>query len=143
MNLAKGGADAFVHSNKFAYSLQSVTFSDYDIWMIDTSVNDAADSHTTLKTGLELLIRQIYYVTNNTHSTIILIEQYPFPNHEGRTSKIDDYSIVYQSIAKHYNILFWSIRDVYWTHYDTSINESLRYPVDPLHAFHKATHPPW
>jgi hypothetical protein len=144
-NYATGSADAFWFSNMIAYFMENHVISEYDIWMIDTSVNDASDSHSVIKTGLETFIRQIYYITNNTKSTIVLIEQFPFPNYERQQPKHGDkdYSSIYQSIAKHYNILLWSIRDVYWTHYDTSINEALRYPLDPLHAFQKDNHPPW
>ena len=144
-NYATGAADASWFSNQIAQFMENHVISEYDIWMIDTSVNDASKPHSTIKTGLETLIRQIYYITNNTKSTIVLIEQFPFPNYERQQPKNGDkdYSNIYQSIAEHYNILLWSIRDVYWTHYDTSINESLRYPLDPLHAFQIDNHPPW
>jgi len=151
INHATGGADAFWFSDMIAHLMENYKSSDNDIWIIDTSVNDASDmsvvgdSHRKIKIGLETLIRQIYYITNNTKSTIMLIEQFPFPNyHRQQPNHGDkDYSIIYQSIAKHYNTLLWSIRDVYWTHFDTSINEALRYPLDPTHAFHNKNHPPW
>ena len=145
LNYATGAADASWFSNMLAYYLKNHKFSEYDIWLIDTSVNDAGDSLTTVKTGLETFIRQIYYITNNTQATIILIEQFPFPNYQRDQPKHGekDYSSIYQSVARHYNTLLWSIRDVYWTHYDDTIDEGLRYPLDPLHAFQKDNHPPW
>ena len=54
------------------------------------SVNDAnanGGSTRKIKEGLESLIRQIYYISNNTQSTIILLEQFVFANYHRLTPK--------------------------------------------------------
>ena len=114
------------------------------------SVNDAnanGGSTRKIKEGLESLIRQIYYISNNTQSTIILLEQFVFASYHRLTPKEamgkNDYSEIYQSIASYYHILLWSIRDVYWTYDDMSMNEAIRYPLNPLHPYQLGNHPPW
>ena len=112
-----------------------------DIIFIDHSVNDYFQSKTQIEQGMEYLIRRILKYSKQTienssmnsqnstektkeiysKPTIIVIEQ--FPNLKTSTARINsienlpDYSTVYRSISKHYQLMFISMREVFWSYY--------------------------
>lgn len=110
--------------------------------------------------GLEELIIRIQYIMSTAlniphiRPTIILIEQFPFAagyplqGHDVFPSEQyhnHDYAVIYENLAKHYNLLLWSIRDVYWSYYDSNIDIAYRYPIDVLgsNPMHHYFHIPW
>jgi len=143
MFYAKNAADSIWQSKFFSFHLENIPSSDYDIWLLDSSTNDAHKSPRLIKESLESLIRQIFY--KHSSPTIVLIEQYPFPNFESRdmVDPNSNYTEVYEQLASHYQLLLWSVRDVYWTHHSHHIDITRRYPLDPRHTFHAYNHPPW
>jgi len=168
VNLAKPGADSYFQASCISNVIheRGIQLTEYDLFFIDESVNDGkSKSIISIQVGLEALIRRIQYIMsqalNQTHirPTIILIEQLPFAggkslmghDYSGLDSipsskyKDRDYAVVYEGLAEHYSLLLWSVRDVYWTHYNMSIDEAFRYPIDVLgdNPMHRHAHIPW
>ena len=95
---------------------QNLQFTREDVVVLDFSVNDgmlltrSSDMVHHLKTGLERLIRAILAPpTSISFPTIVLLEMFPvLPEYMSQTL----YSQVYVDIARHYNLLLWSYRNV-------------------------------
>lgn len=150
-----------------------VEFTDNDIIFIDHSVNDVGkvDTHVIqLPLAFELLIRRILVISyrNRVRPTIVVLEQYPHSSlHDAKKrviadpTRLQDYAYVYRRISKHYGLILWSIRDVYWSYFDayrynsssstTSAPASHTvaphpeglYQVNPFDHIHIHVHPPW
>jgi hypothetical protein len=166
-NFARGGVESSFHASFLSDRIHDnhIQLNEHDLFILDSSCNDAGlVSIIENKVGLEALIRRIQYIMAQAlnqpfiRPTIIIIEQFPFPaNIQGyyifpnKELKHRDYANIYEDLASHYNLLLWSVRDVYWSYYDESIEASQRYPIAPIaddndkssNPMHRYVHIPW
>ena len=95
---------------------KKIQFTKDDIVILDFSVNDgllftrSLDMRHHLRTGLEQLVRAILAPpTSISFPTIVLLEMFPLMSEHVRQTF---YSQIYIDIARHYNLLLWSYRNV-------------------------------
>jgi hypothetical protein len=131
---------------------RQLSFSDNDIILIDESVDDAAMHFNDLKQDVESMIRRIYGATRGAFPTVIMIEQYPhrsYSDGEHHRSSYEnrvlpgDYATIYRNLSEHYGLVYYSMREVYWTNLNENILKSNRYPFSPFYDWHVHAHPPW
>ena len=135
-----------VHTSKANLSNPALFFLDY-------SVNDVYDNSSM---ALETFIHTIYNNFGrhyNIRPTVILLEQFPhavFGN--AALHNHPDYIFNYRLFAERYNLILWSLREVYWTYFGlpqdrnvTHPDPSKRYyPISPFdYHVHQVMHPPW
>lgn len=135
-----------------------------DIIFIDHSVNDAQDVPNALEANIERLVRTML-VTSATHyksrPTIIVIEQYAHKtnNYQIRhelprpAEDTGDYAHIYRKVSKHYELVLWSMREVFWTYFGPPENRNFSdpsppqlrlYPFSPfLRSVHGRAHVPY
>jgi len=165
-NLARGGVDSSYIASYISDWIHehNIQLTENDLFIIDASCNDAGQpSAIQIKVGVEALLRRIQYIMAqvltqpNFRPTILILEQFPYASiyplpgyfkYPTAEYKDRDYAIIYENLARHYEVMLWSIRDVYWTYYDQSINISYRYPINPLpkgneNPMHEYPHIPW
>ena len=165
-NLARGGVDSgyiaayvsdWIHERE-------IQLTENDLFIIDASCNDSGlVSAISIKVGVEALIRRIQYIMAQAMNkldfrpTILILEQFPYASNHPMPGaglfptaqfKDRDYAVIYENLARHYEVMLWSIRDVYWTYYDQRIEKAYRYPINPLPAagenpMHRYAHIPW
>lgn len=168
-DLAASGVDSKRMAEWISEDLQAVeaTFTDNDIIFLDHSVNDVAKTDThgiLLPLAFELLVRRILAIsyTNNVRPTIIVLEQYAHnsiadarKHTNADVTRHNDYGHIYRKVSKHYGLILWSIRDIYWSYFtdinvtdvadgnrDAAATERM-YQISPFSAMHTRTHPPW
>jgi len=168
-NFARGGVESSFHASFLSDWIHdnNIQLNEYDLFILDSSCNDAGlVSIIENKIGVEALIRRIQYIMAQAlnqpsiQPTIIIIEQFPFPANideylhtfpNQKLLKHRDYANIYEDLASYYNLLLWSVRDVYWSYYDVNIEASQRYPIAPIAAvndtssnpMHMHPHIPW
>ena len=164
-NLARGGVDSgyiasyvsdWIHEHE-------IQLTENDLFIIDASCNDVGlASAISIKVGVEALLRRIQYIMVHAlnkpdfRPTILILEQFPYASNFPQPGynafpdefKDRDYAVIYENLARHYEVMLWSIRDVYWTYYDQSIDIFHRYPINPLpvgdeNPMHQYPHIPW
>jgi len=166
INFAKGGVDSSFHASFLSDWIydRGIQLTENDLFILDSSCNDAGIFNViAMKVGVEALIRRIQYIMAQAlnqptiRPTIVILEQFPFasnyplPGHDvfpTSAFKDRDYALIYESLAKHYNLMLWSIRDVYSSYYDENIDVSQRYPINPIsdkrgNPMHHYPHIPW
>lgn len=151
-----------------------------DIVLVDHSANDQPQHPLDIQQGFELLIRRLLHATgtggnsnsaeNSNRPTIIVMEQFPkgqgYRGPPDVVHKVTDYAHTYRRVSRHYQVILWSLREVYWTYNNfttvvaaTQINllanvananntsrevKVRMYQNNPNeHEIHGVTHPPW
>ena len=159
-NFASSGANSKIMSDIFNDKIRRAApnFTNHDIVFIDHSVNDASavGAHMILLTvSFETLIRRVLTVFSTagvTKPTVVVIEQYPHAQvgtkgmpHVANDSS--DYAHTYREVSEHYNLVLWSVREVYWMYYETvtiATNQTEKlYQLSPFSAIHVDRHPAW
>jgi len=163
-NFAEGGVDSgFIATSVSDWIHEhEIQLTKNDLFIIDASCNDAGlVSAISIKIGVEALLRRIQYIMAHTlntpdfRPTILLLEQFPYASNHPLPGfglfpdkfKDRDYAVIYENLARHYEVMLWSIRDVYWTYYNQNIDISDRYPINPIprdeNPMHAYSHIPW
>jgi hypothetical protein len=154
-----GGVSSGMVPSLLGKFLRSVNFTSNDFFFLDYSVNDAARMPTScpgpdpVTHEVELMLRHLFH-SIRCLPTVIVLEQFPhssifgydggkqFP-YEQRIHETCDYGTIYRKLASHYNLMYWSSREAYWTNHNLNISLEKRYPLSVYEIVHKASHPPW
>jgi hypothetical protein len=119
--------------------------------VIVESVNDAGRPFNDLKQEVESMIRRLYGATRGAFPTVIMIEQFPHRStsdgllHRSYDDRVlpGDYASVYRNLSEHYGLVYYSMREVYWTNLNEKLSKLNRYPFSPFDDWHVKHHPPW
>lgn len=138
-NLAHGGYSSDTMSENIIdklYEYKIYELYSSDIIFIDHSTNDATLTkdqlhYQHLMNGLDNLIYKLLLISKTyLWPSIILLETYPYPQNNFTKMKDFynyeyDYTKAYDIIAMKYHLPIWSLRDILWLTYNTSLSSMI------------------
>jgi hypothetical protein len=150
-----GGVSSRLSPSIVGKFLRSIDFSPSDFIFLDYSVNDAHAcclSVPDLGSDVEHMIRRLFLATK-TKPTIVMIEQYPHSGKRNISLEKDrpyelrlqerDYAHIYRTLSQHYGLVYWTMREVYWSNLNLHLPLHQRYPLNVSSALHENYHPEW
>ena len=147
-NLGTGGHNSYLRSRTFPEDLPRLgvkEFTENDVIMVDHSINDNVGRQSEIERGLESLILRIYSVSrNNTWPTIIMLDADAQKCHrpivKGAPTLL--YPVVYENMARHYNLSLWSYRRAVWSNYSLTSQRNYAAFIN-FDNNHCDIHPTW
>jgi len=134
-NLAIGGHNSDMMSQRFANELKHVALTRDDIVILDHSWNDEAGLQNAM--GLEELIRVVLHFTEKFTPNVILLYQRTF-NLRGEMNPAN----YYKQLARYYNLPFWNYNDVIGSGYFSKMWEERDLPINEIIQIGEV-HPLW